>query len=128
MDSSVVAASPLDQLTAPFAALPDPRVARTRAHRLVDIVTLARCACICGADDWVAVAAFGRAKEAFFRQFLALPHGIPAHDTFGRVFAARDPTAFETCFRAWVQTLVQQTSGQVVALDGKTLCGAADKL
>jgi predicted transposase YbfD/YdcC len=109
-----------------FGSLPDPRVNRTRDHLLLDIVVLALCGLLCGADDWVAIAEFGRAKEAFFRQWLPLPHGIPSHDTLGRVFAALDPAAFEACFRAWVQDLVTQHAGQVVALDGKTLCGSAD--
>jgi len=127
MDPSVATAAPLEQLVTQFATLPDPRVERTRAHRLIDIVTITLCAVICGAADWVAVAEWGRAKEAFLRQWLALPQGIPVHDTFGRVFAALDPHAFERCFLTWVQDLVQQTTGQVVALDGKTLCGSADK-
>ncbi len=69
--------------------LEDPREARKCRHKLIDLVVIAIAAVICGADDWVAVAAFGRAKEAWFRQFLELPNGIPAHDTFGRVFSLR---------------------------------------
>jgi hypothetical protein len=69
--------------------LEDPREARKCRHKLIDLVVIAIAAVICGADDWVAVAAYGRAKEAWFRQFLELPNGIPAHDTFGRVFSLR---------------------------------------
>ncbi len=76
-----------------FAPLTDPRVERTTDHLLVDIVTVALCAVICGAGDWVAVETFGRAKEAWRRTFLALPGGIPSHDTVGRVFARLDPAA-----------------------------------
>ena len=89
----MVRATPMS-LAAHFAALPDPRVRRTRRHALVDILVITVCAVICGADDWVAIARFGRAKRRWFRQSLALPHGIPSHDTFGRVFAASDPQAF----------------------------------
>jgi predicted transposase YbfD/YdcC len=110
-----------------FADLPDPRVERTKRHQLLDVVTIAVCAVICGADTWVAVAAFGQRKRAFLARFLELPNGIPSHDTFGRVFAALDPAAFETCFLAWVQATVRATAGQVVAIDGKTLRRSHDR-
>ena len=110
-----------------FADLPDPRIERTKRHQLLDIVTIAVCAVVCGADTWVAVEAFGKRKEAFLRQFLALPHGIPSHDTFGRVFAALDPAAFETRFVAWVRDTVRATGGQVVAVDGKTARRSHDR-
>ena len=77
-----------------FATLTDPRRDHTKEHRLVDIVTITRCPVIGGADDWVAVETFGRAKQAWLRTFLALPGGIPSHDTFGRVFARLDPDEF----------------------------------
>jgi len=70
-----------------FSILPDPRVERTKLHKLEDILTIAICAVICGAETWVDIADFGRAKEAWLRTFLELPHGIPSHDTFGRLFA-----------------------------------------
>jgi predicted transposase YbfD/YdcC len=104
-----------------FRALPDPRVRRTRRHALVDILVITLCAVICGADDWVAVAHFGHAKRTWFRGFLTLRHGIPSHDTFGRVFAALDPAAFQAAFLAWVQTVAALLPGDVIAIDGKTL-------
>jgi predicted transposase YbfD/YdcC len=110
-----------------FGDLPDPRIDRCKRHRLLDVVTIALCAVLCGADTWVDVAEFGRSKEAWLRTFLALPNGIPSHDTFGRVFAALDPTAFETAFLGWVQALVGATAGQVVAIDGKTLRRSHDR-
>jgi predicted transposase YbfD/YdcC len=110
-----------------FAALPDPRIERTKRHHLLDIVTIAVCAVVCGADTWVAIEQFGQRKRAFLARFLTLPHGIPAHDTFGRVFAALDPAAFETCFLAWVRATVRATAGQVVAIDGKTLRRSHDR-
>ena len=110
-----------------FADLPDPRIERCKRHELLDIVAVALCAVICGADTWVDVAEFGRSKEAWLRTFLALPNGIPSHDTFGRVFAALDPAAFEAAFLAWVQALAAVTAGQVVAIDGKTLRRSHDR-
>jgi predicted transposase YbfD/YdcC len=108
-------------LVAHFAAVPDPRVRRTRRHELSSILVITLCAVICGADDWVSIAHFGHAKRKWFRQFLALPHGIPSHDTFGRVFAALDPEAFKAAFLAWVQTAAALLPGDVIAIDGKTL-------
>lgn len=104
-----------------FNSLPDPRVDRTKAHRLTDILTIALGAVIAGADNWVTIERFGRAKEGWFRSFLALPHGIPSPDTVGRVFAALDPVAFAECFQHGVGSIAQLTHGQVVAIDGKTL-------
>jgi len=118
---------PGGSLRAHFATLPDPRVERTKRHGLLDLVTIAVCAVVCGADSWVAVEQFGQRKEAFLRRFLALPHGIPSHDTFGRVFAVLDPARFEACFLAWIQDTVRLTGGQVVAIDGKTARRSHDR-
>jgi len=120
---------PLEQLRTRFASLQDPRVERTKLHQLLDIITIAICAVICGADDWSEIELFGHAKEAFFRSFLPLPNGIPSHDTFNRVFARLNPQQFQQCFLEWVQDLVRTTSGQVkgvVAIDGKRVCGSRD--
>lgn len=111
-----------------FAALPDPRADRGQEHRLVDIVTIALCAVLCGADDWVAIETFGRAKEGWLRTFLALPGGIPSHDTFGRVFARLDPEAFRACFLAWVRAVTGAAAADgVVAIDGKTARRSHDR-
>lgn len=104
-----------------FADLEDPRVDRTKLHQLLDIMIIAICAVICGADTWVAVEEFGSAKIDWFRTFLELPNGIPSHDTFGRVFALLDPEQFQHCFLSWVQAISHITDGEIVALDGKTL-------
>ena len=114
-------------ILAHFQELDDPRISPATRHQLLDIVAIALCAVICGADTWVEVEAFGRAKEAWLRTFLALPHGMPSHDTFGRVFAALDPEQFERGFRSWVAAVVKLTAGAVVAVDGKTLRRSHDR-
>jgi predicted transposase YbfD/YdcC len=114
-------------LCAHFASLPDPRIDRTKRHQLLDIITIAICAVLCGADSWVDVELFGQAKLEWLRTFLPLPYGIPSHDTFGRVFAALNPQAFEQCFLAWVRAVVTHTDGEIVALDGKTLRRSHDR-
>jgi len=104
-----------------FADLEDPRIDRTKLHQLLDIIIIAICAVICGADTWVDVEEFGNAKIDWFRTFLELPNGIPSHDTFGRVFALLDPDQFRCGFVSWVQGISQITDGEIVALDGKRL-------
>ena len=115
------------RISAHFGGLPDPRVERTRQHRRIDILTIGLCAVLCGGEGWTDMATFGRAREGWRRTFLALPGGIPSHDTFGRVFAALDPDAFGAAFAAWVQAVAPQTAGQVVAIDGKTLRRSHDR-
>ena len=102
-----------------FRDLPDPRGAN-RLHSLSDMIVIAICAVICGADGWVQVEQFARAKRKFFASFLTLPHGIPSHDTFGRVFARLNPDAFERCFTAWTAALAQ-TGDKLIAIDGKAI-------
>ena len=114
-------------LIAVFEDLPDPRIDRTKHHRLIDIVTIALCAVLSGADSFVEIATYGQAKEAWLRTFLALPHGIPSHDTFGRVFAALDPAAVEHRFLQWVHTTLRPDADQVIAVDGKTLRRSHDR-
>ena len=118
---------PLGPLEEHFANLTDPRAARTREHKLLDIVAIAICAVICGADGWTEVEAFGLAKEAWLRTWLELPGGIPSHDTFGRVFARLNPQEFESRFMEWVQAVSHLTQGQVIAVDGKTVRRSHDR-
>ncbi len=93
---------------------------RTKLHRLRDIIILAICGVICGAEGWVEIEEFGKAKQAWFTELLKLPNGIPSHDTFGRVFALLDPKQFEASFLQWVQAISTTVPG-VIAIDGKTL-------
>ena len=104
-----------------FESLKDPRVERTRRHKLMDIVVMSVMAVICYADGWSDIHDFGKAREAWLREFLELPNGIPCDDTFRRVFAALDPEQFQACFLSWVRSLVGSTDGKLVAIDGKTV-------
>lgn len=119
--------SPTASIETCFAELPDPRVQGRCSHKLIDILVIAICAAVCGADDWVAVETFGTSKEAWLKQFLELPNGIPAHDTFGDVFAALDAEAFQQCFARWVAAVFRVTNGQLVAIDGKTARRSHDR-
>lgn len=110
---------PLD-LASYFAELEDPRIERTKQHKLLDIIIIAICGMICGAEGWVEIEEFGKEKEEWLKTLLELPNGIPSHDTFGRVFARLDPVKFEECFFQWVQSLNETIAG-VIAIDGKTL-------
>ena len=110
-----------------FSALEDPRCPIKRHHNLIDMVVIAIAATLCGADGWVAIAQFGRTKRPWFAQFLELPKGIPAHDTFGRVFGLLAPEAFETCFRAWATSIRDVIPGEIIAIDGKTLRRSHDR-
>ena len=123
--------SPDLSLTSYFASMPDPRIDRTKKHRLGDILIIALCATIAGADSWQEVERFGHVKLAWLQTFLQLPNGIPSHNTFRRVFARIDPKAFNRCVAAWMTRLCQATGLRHVAIDGKaarsakqdTFCG-----
>ena len=110
-----------------FSDLPDPRMVDKCDHLLIDIMMIAICATIANADGWVAIATFGESKQAWLKQWLALPNGIPSHDTFKRVFENLDAGAFQQRFMDWVQAVFSVTEGQVIAIDGKTLRGTCDK-
>lgn len=107
-----------------FAKLKDPRRARRRLHHLRDILLIALCAVIAGAQDWQESDTVGRKRLDWRRRFLKLPNGSPSHDTFERVFERFQPPAFQACFRAWVQAVAAALRIKHVAIDGKTLRGS----
>lgn len=110
-----------------FGGLQDPRRERRRLHNLCDMIAIALCAVISGAEGWEDVAEYGRQKESWLKGFLRLPHGIPSHDTFNRVFRMLKPQPFQACFARWMQSLVKATQGRIVAIDGKTLRHSFDR-
>jgi predicted transposase YbfD/YdcC len=109
-----------------FSSIDDPRIDRTKRHKLIDILVIAICATICGAETWEDFELFGYAKQDWFKTFLELPGDIPSHDTFRRVFARLDPSQFQQAFLDWVRSVTRLTKGEVVAIDGKQLRRSAD--
>lgn len=111
----------LESIEAQFGELTDPRVEGRIEHRLIDIIMIAICAVICGANSWSEIETYGKAKIGWLRRFLELPNGIPSHDTFGRVFSLIEAEAFTSCFIRWVEGVFRVTNGQVIAIDGKSV-------
>ena len=109
-----------------FGELKDPRTGNAIQHKFMEILIIAICAVICGADGWSDIELFGKKKKAWLKTFLELPKGIPSHNTFGRVFALLNPEEFQQRFMEWVQAIEQLTAGQVIAVDGKQLRGSHD--
>ena len=109
-----------------FSDLKDPRVDRTKRHLLTDIIMISICAVICGAEGWEDIEEFAEARQEWFECFLALPNGIPSHDTISRVFARLDPREFEKRFREWVEGLREKLS-EVISVDGKVSRGSHDR-
>lgn len=110
-----------------FGELEDPRMDRTKLHKLIDILAIAICALIGGADNWEDVEEFGKARLEWFKTFLEIANGIPSHDTFNRVFARLDPEQFQACFMRWMMAVSQLIGGQVIAIDGKVVRRSHDK-
>jgi len=110
----------------PFENLTDPRIARTRAHDLFELVVTALCATIAGSDGWTDIERFGNERLAWLRTFLKLENGIPSHDTFGRVFARLDPAKLAACIEQWFIDIGKEL-GKHIAIDGKTLRRSFDK-
>lgn len=118
------AAKPDLSIAQHFAKLKDPRRPHRRLHHLQDIMVIALCAVIANAQDWQEIETFGRKRYDWLRGFLDLPNGIPAHDTFERVFQRLDPRAFQRCFRNWVKAVCAALRIKHIAIDGKTLRGS----
>ena len=118
---------PLEAIEEHFSKVTDPRKDRTKDHKLIDIIAIAICGVICGAEGWVDIENFGKSKELWLRTFLELPNGIPSHDTFGRVFSMIDAQQFQLAFWEWVCAVNELISGQVVNIDGKCLRGSDDE-
>ena len=110
-----------------FVDLEDPRIDRTKKHLLLDIIALAICAVIGGAEGWEEIEDFGKDKHQWLKKFLRLPNGIPSHDTISRVFRRIKPEAFQECFLSWIQTLHQQLGLKHVAIDGKSVRRSFDR-
>jgi len=117
---------PFQSLEECFGDIPDPRVVGRCDHLLVEIIMVAVCAVLCGAESWSEVEEFGEAKEGWLKQYLELPGGIPSHDTFSRVFRILDATVFQERFMKWVEATFSVVRGQVIAVDGKTARGSRD--
>lgn len=110
-----------------FSTLEDPRVDYLVEHNLLEIIVIAICAVICGANDWVAIADWGETKLEWLKRHLALPNGIPKHDTFRRVFLRLDPEQFQQSFMSWIKAVFTLSKGQVIAIDGKEMHGSKSK-
>lgn len=118
---------PVGGIVKHFEGLPDPRTGNAKQHIFLEILIMAICAVICGADGWSDVELFAKNKKAWLKTFLKLPKGIPSHDTFGRVFAQIQPEEFQKRFIEWVRAIEQLTAGQVIAIDGKQLRRSHDQ-
>lgn len=114
-------------ITESFGDLEEPRELGKVRHKLLDIITIGICAVICGANDWVGVETYGKAKERWLRSYLELPNGIPSHDTFNNVFNKLSAKKFQESFMKWVQSLIERTGGEVIAIDGKSLRRSYDR-
>jgi predicted transposase YbfD/YdcC len=118
---------PLETINEHFGQVKDPRINRTKDHKLNDIIGVAICAVICGAENWVDIELYGNSKIVWLQTFLELPNGIPSHDTFGRVFGMIDAQEFQKAFVEWVLAINDIIHGQIINIDGKCLRGSDDQ-
>jgi predicted transposase YbfD/YdcC len=107
-----------------FGSIPDPRIDRTKKHKLIDILFITIAAILCGCDEWEEIQSYGEKKEAWLRKYIELPNGIPSHDTINRTVSAIEPKVLQECFVEWIQAIVVLNKGEVVNIDGKRLCGS----
>jgi|SRR6185503_15654578 len=127
MEEVAMRKQPLEAIEEHFSKVNDPRRDRTKEHKLIDIIAIAICAVICGAEGWVDIENFGNSKLHWLRTFLELPNGIPSHDTFGRVFSLIDAQQFQLSFYEWVLSINEILRGQIINIDGKRLRGSGDE-
>jgi predicted transposase YbfD/YdcC len=118
---------PLEAIEEHFSKVRDPRVDRTKDHKLIDMIAIAICGVICGAEGWTDIENFGNSKFSWLKTFLELPNGIPSHDTFGRVFSMIDAEQFQLAFYEWVWAVNDIIQGQIINVDGKCLRGSHDE-
>ena len=110
-----------------FQDLPDPRIERARKHPLINIVFVAVCGVLCGANSFAGIHEFAIDRRNWLARYLDLTNGIPSEDTLARVLARLDPGAFEKCLLSWVQAVQEVTENRLVAIDGKTVRGSSDQ-
>ena len=115
--------SPVKLIETHFGSLQDPRAAHSILHKLIDILVITICAVICGADNFVEIAEYGKEKKEWLKTFLELEHGIPSVDTFERIFARLKPKELQECFISWMEAVHESTEGELINVDGKTLRG-----
>lgn len=127
MSSQLSSKSLKDSVEKCFGGIPDTRVIGKTAHKLIDIIAVSLLAVICGANSWVGIETYGKAKQTWLETFLELPNGIPSHDTFSRVIGRLNPETLEKNFQTWVKRMAQKLELEVVAIDGKTLKGSYDR-
>src|SRR3954468_3502187 len=109
-----------------FENLTDPRMERRKLHKLHDIIFITIAAVICGCDEWNDIEEFGTIRYHWLKTILELPHGIPSHDTFNRVFSLLDPQQLQQCFTAWVQAVAPISEGSIISIDGKRMCNSGE--
>jgi predicted transposase YbfD/YdcC len=107
-----------------FSGIPDPRIERTKKHKLIDILFITMAAVLCGCDEWEEIESYGEKKQGWLCKYLELPNGIPSHDTINRTISAIDPAVMQERFIQWVSEVVELSKGEVVNIDGKRLCGS----
>lgn len=118
--------SPTALIEKHFGTLRDPRALHSIEHSLLNILIITICGTICGADDWEAIAEYGKSKQEWLKTFLELPNGTPSADTFSRVFSRLKPSELQTCFIGWMEEVHKTTQGELINVDGKTLRGAKE--
>jgi len=119
--------NPIPSIETCFGDIEDPRVSGRCWYPLIEVISIAICGAIAGAETWVDIETFGTSKQEWLRQFLELKHGIPSHDTFGDIFTVIDGDEFQRSFMRWVEDIFTITEGQVVSIDGKTARRSHDK-